>query len=182
MTTIIPVSGHAGVGKDTFAKILKEELEGLGKRTQILHYAWLLKRLCKELYDWDGEKDETGRTILQHVGTDVVRQKRPEYWAGFLVGLVSLFQEEWDCVIIPDTRFPNEVECWDMLRPVPEVYHIRVERRKNPIWDSMTDEQRQHPSAISLDEYPADYIVRNNYSLDTLRFEAQYVACYIMGI
>ena len=107
---VICISGKAQHGKDTTATMLKEMLEKNGKNVIIAHFADLLKYICKTYFGWDGQKDERGRHILQYVGTDVIRAKSPNYWADFIVNFFSMFQDEWDYVILPDCRFPNEYE------------------------------------------------------------------------
>ena len=58
---IYAISGKAQQGKDTFAEILSQELTEKGYRVLVIHYADLLKFICKSLFNWDGQKDENGR-------------------------------------------------------------------------------------------------------------------------
>ena len=90
MDKILLVSAKAQHGKDSVAEIAKEQLELKGKKVLICHYADLLKYICKTFFDWDGNKDDKGRTLLQYVGTDVIRNKNhaPNYWVGFIVDLL----------------------------------------------------------------------------------------------
>ena len=75
----------------------------------------------------------------------------------FLMGVFRFFPEEWDYVIIPDTRFPNEN---DKLKDEFDVTTVRVER---PNFDNgMTDEQKNHESETALDNYIFDYKITNN--------------------
>ena len=168
MAKIILVSGHAQNGKDTTAAFMQEYLESKGQHVQIMHYADELKFICKSYFGWDGFKDDAGRHILQYVGTDVVRNKVPDFWVNRLMDMLKVFWKEWDYVIIPDTRFPNEVihpksitnDCW----------HVRVER---PNFTSpLTAEQQQHPSETALDcpgIHEPDYTITNAGTLDDLR-------------
>ena len=80
MKKIICISGKAQHGKDTTATILSAALEDRGNKVLTFHYADLLKYLCRQYFNWNGEKDEAGRTLLQHVGTDVVRAKEHIYF------------------------------------------------------------------------------------------------------
>lgn len=107
---VITISGKAQNGKDTTAGLLKAALEADGYKVLITHYADLLKYICKQFFGWDGQKDDAGRHILQYVGTDIIRQKRPDYWVGFVTSILELFPNEWDYVLIPDCRFPNEID------------------------------------------------------------------------
>ncbi len=157
MKKIICISGKAQHGKDTTATILSAALEDRGNKVLIFHYADLLKYLCRQYFDWNGEKDEAGRTLLQHVGTDVVRAKEPNYWVNFANSFLKLFEHEWDYVLIPDCRFPNEVE---VMRSNFDTIHVRVVR---PDFDSpLSDEQKNHPSETALDNYPYDELITNN--------------------
>ena len=162
---IYAISGKAQHGKDTFANILYEELTNQGHRVLLIHYADLLKFICKSLFNWNGQKDEKGRQILQYVGTDVVRNKRPDYWVQFVVDMIELFGDNWDYVLIPDTRFLNEI---DVLKEnFNNVKHIRVIR---PNFEStLTDEQKKHPSETALDDYQPDIEVTNAGTIEDLK-------------
>ena len=65
MKKVICLSGKAQAGKDTSAEIIRKLLLGYGERVLIIHYADLLKFMCKQLFHWNGEKDERGRHLLQ---------------------------------------------------------------------------------------------------------------------
>ena len=123
---VVCISGKAQHGKDTTAGLLKEELEDIGEKVLVAHYADLLKYLCKTYFGWNGEKDEAGREILQHVGTDIIRAQKPDYWVDFMREFLMMFENEWDYVLIPDTRFPNEIE--EMRRVMEDTIHVRVVR------------------------------------------------------
>lgn len=153
---IITISGKAKHGKDTVGKLLKEQLEEQGNKVLITHFADLLKYMCKMFFDWDGEKNEEGRTKLQYVGTDVIREQCPDYWVDFLMSVFNLFPNEWDYVIIPDSRFPNEN---DKLKGEFDVVTIRVERPN--FNNELTEEQQNHESETSLDNYIFDYKIIN---------------------
>lgn len=169
MTKIICISGKAQHGKDTAAQLLYEELTNNGNKVLMTHYADLLKYICKSYFNWDGNKDETGRTILQKVGTDVVRVKQPDFWIDFIIQLLTLFPDEWDYVIIPDTRFPNEVHKW---KTTPfESIHIRVQRPnfKSPL----SQEQQQHLSETALDNEDPDFWLINSGTIESLRIQVK---------
>lgn len=146
------------------AKFLKEGLEDNLYKVLIIHYADLLKYIAGTYFKWNGIKDEAGRAILQWIGTDVVRSRNPDYWADFVVDFLKLFDDEWDYAIIPDCRFPNEIdkpkECFD-------VTHIRV--RRGAFKSPLTEEQQNHPSETSLDNVVPDIKVANNSDLSALR-------------
>ena len=163
MKQVICISGKAQHGKDTTALITKYILECKGEKVLILHYADLLKYLCKSYFNWDGNKDDKGRTLLQYVGTDIVRKKEPNYWVDFVIKFLHLFEDEWDYVLIPDCRFPNEVDSFYGEFPF---IHWRVVR---PNFDSpLTKEQQNHPSETALDNHLFDKVIINNSTIEQL--------------
>lgn len=161
---VICISGKAQHGKDTTAALIKDYLDSQGKRVLITHYGDLVKYICRTFFEWDGNKDERGRHILQYVGTDIVRNKYPNYWVDFIIGFLEIFNNEWDYVLIPDTRFPNEV---DMMKNKFGAEHIRVVR---PYFVSpLTTEQQNHPSEVALDDYIPDCFLENSGDIDALK-------------
>ena len=161
---IILISGKAQHGKDTSAAILKEKLEDGGYKVVVAHYADLLKYICGKFFAWNGKKDDYGRHLLQYVGTDVIRKKSPNYWVDFLSEFFSIFSDEWDYAIIPDTRFPNEVDT--MREKGFDTIHIRVKREN--FESPLTPEQQMHPSEIALDDVTPDFWFVNNGSIEDL--------------
>lgn len=162
---VITISGHAQHGKDTVAKMLDEKLTNDGHTVLVTHFADLLKYICKTFFGWNGKKDENGREILQYVGTNVIRERNPDYWVSFISDILSYFSDKWEYVIIPDTRFPNEI---DRLREKGlDVIHMRVNR--DGFINNLTPEQRAHPSETALNDVNPDYFVVNNGSIDELR-------------
>lgn len=169
---VILISGKAQHGKDTVAQFMKEELEKHDKSVLIAHYADLLKYICKTFFGWNGEKDEEGRSLLQHVGTEVIREQCKDYWVKFIQGMLCFFPDEWDYVIIPDCRFPNEL---DGLRFHFRATYIRVTR---PDFDNgLTKKQKEHPSETALDNVKPDFVFANNGTLcDLCHLVEQWVA------
>lgn len=160
---IICISGKAQHGKDTTAAMMKRLLEEQGYKVLVAHYGDLVKYICKTFFDWNGEKDVAGRTLLQYVGTDMVREKYPNYWVDFLANLFEVFESWWDYVLIPDTRFPNEVS---VMKERFDTTHVRVERRG--FSSGLTSAQLEHPSEVALDDYTPDCYIMNCGDLDFL--------------
>lgn len=167
---IICISGHAQNGKDTVAKMMRDMLQMEGYRVLITHYADLVKFVCTNFFGWDGNKDEQGRQLLQKVGTDIVRKQNPDYWVDFIVDMLTFFEDEWDYVLIPDTRFPNEIE---KLRKCGfSIEHVRVSR---PDFDNqLTEEQKHHPSETALDDTCPDALIINSGDRFQLSRTVQY--------
>ena len=162
---ILAISGHAQNGKDTVAGLLRESLKADGNRVLVTHYADLLKYMCRTFFNWDGNKDEKGRHILQYVGTDIIRKQAPDFWVDFISSVLTYFNENWDYVLIPDTRFPNEIN--KLLCNGFDVTHIRVVRPN--FESSLTEEQQNHPSETALDNVNPDFYIYNEGSMEELK-------------
>lgn len=161
---VICISAKAQHGKDTSAVILKELYEAAGKKVLIAHYADLLKYICKTFFNWNGEKDDYGRTLLQQVGTNTVCAKQPDFWVDFIINILKLFEDTWDVVLIPDCRFINEIE---KMRANFDTKVIRVVR---PNFDNgLSESQKQHASETALDNFKFDYIVQNTGTVEELK-------------
>ena len=162
---VITISGRARHGKDTLANIIEKELTSEGYKVLITHYADLLKYICKQYFNWNGKKDKAGRTLLQYVGTDVVRKAKPDFWVSFMADFLTIFKSEWDVVIIPDTRFPNEVQ---YLKDAGlDVIHCHINRTNFD--DGMTEEQRNHISETAIFSIQPDFCFDNDGNLNDLK-------------
>ena len=130
----------------------------------------------RDYFNWNGKKDEVGRTLLQHIGTDVVRAMHPNFWTGIVVGLLQAFEpyNDFDIAIVSDARFPNEVDI--ALQNLQNCVAVRIERT-NPdgsewINTALTEDQRKHPSETSLDCFAFDYVIHNDEGLELLKESA----------
>lgn len=166
---VILISGKARHGKDSTANILKPLMEQDNKRVLIAHYGDLVKYVSKVFWGWNGEKDELGRTILQQVGTDIVRKEKPNYWVDFVRDFVVFSKDRWDYVLVPDVRFANEFDQW---RNIEGIDYITVRVARSNFNSPLTKEQQNHPSETALDNWRFDYsIVAEN--MDELEREVR---------
>lgn len=161
---VVCISGKAQHGKDTTAGMMKTALESMGHTVLITHYGDLVKYVCRTFFGWNGEKDAYGRSLLQKIGTDIVREQRPNYWVDFVKDMLSMFPNEWDFVLIPDSRFPNEID--GLKQSGFNVIHLRVRREK--FESPLTTEQQNHPSETSLDHVVPDFLIVNDGTLEDL--------------
>ena len=186
---IIGICGLIGSGKGTVADILVEE-----HNFKKISFADALKDGVAAMFSWDRadlEGDthnsrefrelpdlfwtaETGKTItprlvLQLVGTECMRNG---FFDGIWVSIVKqkLLQDLTANWVIPDTRFPNEI---DMIHSIGgKIWQVK--RGDNPDW---FDALREN-NVIPIDEHPSEYewvrsefdqVIENEGTLDDLR-------------
>lgn len=185
---VIGFSGKAGHGKDTCADIfIREAYERYGAHFVKWPLADALKaRVYAELEGkyslsevWH-DKPEDVRTMLQRVGTEQGRYVFGEdLWTYQVEAFIWRMQETMpfvEGVVIPDVRFPNEVEFVrnaGIVRGTPSKYGIclRIESDRTTATQGT---QQLHASEIALDNYTDFHgIIINNKdtTLDDLRMQ-----------
>lgn len=178
---VIMISGKSASGKDTFANFLRENLEAENKKVLIIHFADLVKTFAKQYYNWNGEKDEEGRRLLQTIGTHKLRRYFPTYWGEVVSKFIAAVQDDFDYAIIPDWRFINELETVDMYNK--NITTIRINRYENGqeyLNPNMNEKQSHHISEYQLDDFNFEWIIDNIGDLDDLRFNANVIASYLI--
>lgn len=171
---IILISGKAESGKDTVANIIMEHQTKFGN-SHNWHFANPVKFIARESFGWDGNKDERGRNLLQLIG-DGGRAYNSDIWVQeMLSNLESAFnhslrtREDGLIVVIPDTRYKNEVE--KILKfgfdNGVKVVTIRIERPNHK--NRLTDAQRMNSSETNLDNWGLwDFKIINDSTKENL--------------
>lgn len=178
---IILVSGKAESGKDTFTTEFEKVADSRHKKTLRIKYGDFVKMVAKTYYGWSGEKDEHGRYLLQWLGTDLGRRNNPDVWVNCVKETVKALQSEYDFVVISDVRFPNEIECWEDTDFF--TYTVRITRKNldGSIYEnSLTKEQKGHPSETSLDDWKFNYYVEN-IELEDMKYVVENILNDIVG-
>jgi len=109
---IVMLSGRAGEGKTTFANYCRDELQLKGSISKVFSFAQAVKDTAK-LMNWDGKKDDRGRTLLQKVGA-AGREYDINTWANIAVEKIQDWISTWTIdsdiwvALIDDWRFENE--------------------------------------------------------------------------
>jgi hypothetical protein len=159
---------------------LKRKLEDIGYKVLITHYADLVKYIAKTFFDWNGEKDLEGRSLLQRIGTEDVRTVFPTFWLDFVRDVLTVYHNEWDYVLIPDCRFENEANAFkyhyvkynsDSSNFEVDFDSIVIRITRTDFENNLTPEQKQHPSETSLDNYNFDYYINTKSGIDQLEIE-----------
>lgn len=163
---VITLSGYAMSGKDLSATILKENFELQGKKVLIIHYADYLKFIAKQYFEWDGNKDEKGRSLLQWLGTDKVRKTMPDFWVDIVIQLIRVFHNDFDYFIIPDSRFSNEITT---MKENFDTLSIHVARLNFD--NGLTEKQKNHPSEKALDGWKFDWYIKSETGKENLALE-----------
>lgn len=167
---VIMLSGKSGSGKDAVANQMETQFNQMGYNTLVIHFADLVKYYAIQYYKWDGEKDERGRNLLQGIGTHMMRNYDPDYWALIVAEFIAAAKNDFDVVLIPDWRFLNEYD--KVCDHNKNVFAIRINRYNKDgspyINPAMTEEQLKHISETQLDDFVFDWVIENRGSLEDL--------------
>ena len=153
---ILGLTGKAGSGKDTVGAYLRQHY---GFET--IAFATKLKNVAREVFLWDGVKDERGRRLLQRLGTEVGRDYDPNIWIQWAERYIGRcrISNPHQRFVITDVRFPNEA------------FWIQSQGGKMlRVWGrgGLTGDAAKHPSEIAIADYAPDYCVCNNSDFETL--------------
>jgi hypothetical protein len=156
MIQVIGLSGKAGSGKDYIAANILTKHYGYVPFSLAWHIKTSLigKSACtyEEAFR---TKPPRVRHLLQQEGTESGRDIYGEdIWLHTAYAWMQLIYEQWGIVrfVIPDVRFPNEVEY--IQRNGGKVLRVIAPQR---VADSpLSMEARLHRSETALDDYPLD--------------------------
>lgn len=161
---IIIISGKARAGKDTTASFLKEIYN---EKMISLQYGSYIKEYVKKISNWDGNEETKPRELLQQLGTNIIRKEIDEkFFIKKMIDDIKVYSYFFDIIVISDARFKIEID--DIRDNFSNVISINIER---PNFDNgLTEEQKNHPSEIDLDDYNKfDYKLINDGNLENLK-------------
>lgn len=131
---IIGLGHYSRTGKDSTANAILDHLEKIapGIRAKKISFAWKLKQVSHELYAWAGLRDPQFYDTpegekLRDVVLPAIGKTPVEIWVivgnlfrdhvhvGTWIDYVLRNDHQLDVLVIPDVRYPNEVEALRQL-------------------------------------------------------------------
>ena len=76
---IFLIAGKANSGKDTSAEFIDNYVKLKGLKVVNLQLSSYIKMYAKKISGWNGEEDSKPRSLLQELGTDIIRNKIDNY-------------------------------------------------------------------------------------------------------
>lgn len=168
---IIIVSGKANSGKDTTCEFIDNYVKIRGLKTVNLQFSSYIKMYAKKISNWSGDDDSKPRTLLQELGTDIIRKQIDnEFFIKRIIEDIKVYSYYFDVITISDARLPEEIE--SIYTSFKNVYRVNITRPN--FNNSLNDQERKHATEVALDKYNNyDYVIVNEGTLQDLNEKAK---------
>ena len=170
-TRVYLISGKARHGKDTFSGYLKEAYEENGKKVIVTQLSKYIKYYAREITGWNLTEEDKPRTLLQVLGTDIIREKlgMEDLFIKRMIDDIKIFSCFYDAIIISDVRLKKEMD--DLKEAYPDAIGVNIFR---PDFDNgLTEEQKKHKTEVDLDDYDKFDLRIINTTLEKLKEDAR---------
>ena len=178
MSKIILISGKARAGKDTTALLLGKIYEEEGKKIVNLAYGNYIKEYAKKISNWDGRDETKPRSLLQRLGTDIIRNKiDPNFFVKRLCDDIKVYSYFFDVITVSDVRFPNEIDGPSAM--FKDIIKIKIIR--DNFVSNLTDVEKKHITETALDNYnDYDFVIHNDGTISDLRKKVEKIVEELM--
>lgn len=163
---VFVLSGKANSGKDTTAEFIDNYVKLKGYKVVNLQFSSYIKMYAKKISGWDGSEDSKPRTLLQQLGTDIIRNKIDNYlFINRIIEDIKVYSYYFDVITISDGRLPEELD--SIKNAFKEVYRLRVERPD--FQSSLNEKELMHKTEVALNSYDDyEYKIINDGTLEEL--------------
>lgn len=167
---VIIISGKARAGKDTTGSYLKEFFTLNNKTAVTIAYADYIKMYAKKISDWDGKDDTKPRTLLQELGTEIIRNRIDQnFFIKRIIEDIKVYSFFFDYVIITDARIEKEIT--KIKEIYKDVISLNIERPN--FVNELSSSETKHITETGLDNFSDfDHIIINDGTLEDLKEKA----------
>ena len=148
---IYMIAGKARNGKDTLANYMKQYFDKNGNKTCIMHIGNYIKHFAIDYFGWDGKEETKPRSLLQKLGTEIIREKmnKPYFFTDRLLQDIEVLENMFDVAIIADVRLPLEFE--ELEKHYPNIVKMHITRPE--LVSNLSETEQKHITEPALDNY-----------------------------
>lgn len=150
---IILITGVSGVGKDTFAKELEDQLREKGKEALVLHNASTVINFAQKYFNIKDYKTVKGKEIVMEL-TRLFYLTDSYYFEKILEEKINKFEEllgtRYEYIIIPDWRYNATYDYFNQSK-VYDVYGLMLFRENKTDVYKMSEKTKEKEKKL-LDE------------------------------
>ena len=163
---IFIVSGKANSGKDTTCELINNYVKLKGLNSVNLQFSSYIKMYAKTISGWDGKEDTKPRSLLQELGTEIIRKNIDEkFFIKRIIGDIKVYSYYCDVITIIDARLPLEID--SINSEFENVYKLNIQRPN--FENNLNCNERRHITEVALDNYnDYDYVVVNDGTIEDL--------------
>lgn len=163
---IFIVSGKANSGKDTTCELINNYVKLKGLNSVNLQFSSYIKMYAKTISGWDGKEDTKPRSLLQELGTEIIRKNIDEkFFIKRIIGDIKVYSYYCDVITISDARLPLEID--SINSEFENVYKLNIQRPN--FENNLNCNERRHITEVALDNYnDYDYVVVNDGTIEDL--------------
>ncbi len=163
---IFVVAGKANSGKDTTCELINNYVMLKNLKSVNLQFSSYIKMYAKKISGWNGNEDTKPRSLLQELGTEVIRNKIDNnFFIKRIIGDIMVYSYYCDVITISDARLPEELD--GIKNSFKNVFKVRIERPN--FENSLNSNERKHITEVGLDNYSDyDFTIVNDGTIEDL--------------
>ena len=163
---IFIVSGKANAGKDNTCELINNNVKLKSLKSINLQFSSYIKMYAKKISGWNGEEETKPRSLLQELGTEIIRKKIDEmFFINRIIGDIKVYSYYFDIITISDARLPVEIDT--ISKEFKNVVKINVVRPN--FENNLNNIERKHITETALDNYDNyDYTLVNDGTINDL--------------
>ena len=158
---IFCIGGKARSGKSLVCDYLKKLYLDKGLKVVVSPYTKYLKKYIEEITGTKIKDNNKPRALLQNISSDIIKGKLgyKDFFINRQLEDLSIYKYFFDVVIIPDVRFPREIE--EIKKHFSNVISIGVIR--DNFDNGLSTDEKNDITEVALDNYEGyDYVINNN--------------------
>lgn len=163
---IFVIAGKANAGKDTTAELINNYIKLKGLKCINLQFSSYIKMYAQKISGWDGSEDTKPRSLLQELGTNVIRNKIDDnFFIDRIIGDIKVYSYYFDVITISDARLPKELDT--IKDTFSKTYRINIIRPN--FNNNLTSIEKKHLTEVALDGYDNyEYVIKNDGDFESL--------------
>lgn len=163
---IFIVSGKANAGKDTTCELINNYVRLKELNSINLQFSSYIKMYAKVISGWNGEEITKPRSLLQELGTSIIREKIDnKFFIKRIIGDIKVYSYYCDVITISDARLPEEID--SIYNTFENVIRVNIERPN--FNNNLNETEKKHRTEVGLDGYNNyDYTLVNDGSIEDL--------------
>lgn len=158
---IVCICGRAFSGKSFAGEIIGDFCVKKNLQVVVSPYTKYLKMYISQITEWDMSEVNKPRDLLQKLSSELIKEKldNKDFFVNRQLEDIDFYSYFFDVIIIPDVRFPREIEV--LKERYSRVFSVGIIR--DCCDSNLSLEQKNDVTEVALDDYSDyDYVIFND--------------------